>query len=115
MTDMIPAFEVPPHAEPRRPWRRTGRTVLLNGGVVVVSGVLGATIVALTGLAGALGWFVATILVLPPIAGAVEMKRGMRAVTSRIVGASVLMMFTSVALPWVSIIWTVIKIGRAHV
>lgn len=111
MNDMIPAFEVPPHAEPRRPWRQTGRTVLLNGGVVVVSGSLGALIVATTGLVGLLGWFVATILVLPPIAGAVEAKRGVRAVTSRIVGASVLMMFVSVALPWVSIIWTVISRG----
>ena len=111
MNDVIAAFEVPPHAEPRRPWRRTGRSVLLNGGVVLVSGALGALAVSLTGLAGLLGWFVATILVLPPIAGAVEMRRGVRAVTSRIVGASVLMMFVSVALPWVSIIWTVIGRG----
>lgn len=111
MSVELALFEPPPHAEPRRPWRATPRTVLGHTAVVLAAGLLGALIVSQTGLSGRLGWFVATIVVMPPMAGAMEWRRGVPAVVNRIAGASFLVMFVAVLLPWVSILATVIGRG----
>lgn len=111
MSADLSLFEAPPHAEPRRPWRPSARTVTAHVSVIVMAGLLGALIVSQTGLAGRLGWFVATIVVLPPIAGAMEWRRGTAAVINRIAGASFLVMFVAVLLPWLSIIVTVVSRG----
>ena len=104
-------FEAPPHAEPQRPWRASGRTIAAYVALFAVAGLLGALIVSRTGLAGRLGWFVATIVIFPPIAGAMEWRRGVPAVINRIAGASFLVMFAAVLLPWLSIIVTVVSRG----
>ncbi|MFM9083417.1 MAG: phosphate ABC transporter permease PstA [Actinomycetota bacterium] len=104
-------FEPPPHAEPRRPWRPGVRTLAGHALVVVVAGLLAAAVVATTGLAGKLGWFVATVVILPPVAGIAERRRASAAVISRIAGASFLVMFVAVLLPWGSLIVTVVSRG----
>lgn len=108
---VIPEFEIPAHVEPRKPWKNTKRTVGEAFITVLVAGLLAAAVVALFPLAGFLGWYVALLFTYPAVIGAVASRRGLRAATDRIATGVIILGFTAVTIPWVSIVATVISRG----
>ena len=109
--ETMAAFEMPPHIEPRRPWRRPFRSSAESFLLVAVASLVGAAIVAVTPLAGLLGWYAAMVPVFPGVLALRVARRGSRAVTDRLATGAITMGFVAVTIPWVSIVWTVMHRG----
>ena len=99
------------NVEPRRPWRHLPQNVTTVAAIGVLSALGGAGVVALTGLAGNLGWFVAFVgcaVVVSWIAGRFRSKvAAADLVATVIIGAAT----ATVLIPWTSLIYTVISKG----
>lgn len=104
-------FESVPHAEPRQPWKNTKLTIFRSVLSFTSAALLAALIAQITPLAGRLGWFVAMAFTFPAAMAAVAYKRGSRAMADQMATGIVLIGFTSVMIPWVSIVATVISRG----
>lgn len=104
-------FESVPHAVPRQPWKNTRLTVLRSVLSFTVAATAAALITQVTPLAGRLGWFVAMAFAFPAAMAAVAYRRGSRAMVDQMVTGIVLIGFSSVMIPWVSIVATVINRG----
>lgn len=99
------------HVEPRRPWRRPLRTVGTSILAFIAAAALAVGVVAISPLAGPLGWFLAAAILYPVVSGVMAQRSGLRAVTDRMATGFVLMGFVAVMIPWVSIIVTVVRRG----
>ena len=104
-------FESVPHAEPRTPWKNPRRTIFRSVSTFAAAALLAAVVTNFSPLAGRLGWFVALSVLFPAAMAAVAYKRGSSAMTDQVVTGVVLMGFTAVMIPWVSIVVTVIQRG----
>lgn len=99
------------HVEPRRPWRHPLQNVTTVAAIGVLSALGGFGVVALTGLAGNLGWFVAFVgcaVIVSWIAGRFRSKvAAADLVATVIIGATT----ATVLFPWTSLLSTVISRG----
>lgn len=99
------------HVEPRRPWRHPLQNVTTVAAIGVLSALGGFGVVALTGLAGNLGWFVAFVgcaVIVSWIAGRFRSKvAAADLVATVVIGAAA----ATVLIPWTSLIYTVISKG----
>lgn len=107
----MPVFEMPPHVSPRRPWRRPARSFAESAVLVAAASIIAAGIVAVSPLAGLLGWYAAMTLVFPAVIALRVARRGGRAVSDRVATGFIVMGFVAVTIPWVSIVWTVVRRG----
>lgn len=99
------------HVEPRRPWRHPVRNVTSSFLTFAIASALAVGLVTVSPLAGSLGWFFSMVFIYPVVAGVMSRKSGLRAVTDRMATGFVLMGFTVVMIPWVSIVYTVVSRG----
>ena len=102
-TDVVP--------QPRRPWDHSGSTALRVVVLVALSGVFGFLATTFTGLSGFLGWYVGLVFAVPVIAFIGSARHGWNVSSDRIASSLVSVAFASVAIPWVSIFWTVVQKG----
>jgi phosphate transport system permease protein len=102
-TDVVP--------QPRRPWDHSRSTLLRGAVLVALSGVFGFLATTFTGLSGFLGWYVGLVFAVPAIAFIGSARHGWNVSSDRIAAALVSVAFASVAIPWVSIFWTVLVNG----
>ena len=96
---------------PQRPWDHSRSTVLRAVSLVFLSGVFGFIANTFTGLSGFLGWYVGLAFAVPFIAFIGSVRHGWNISSDRIATALVSMAFATVAIPWVSIFWNVLKNG----
>lgn len=102
-TDVVP--------QPRRPWDNSASAVKRGLVLIVLSGVFGYVATMFTGLSGFLGWYVGLVFAVPVIAFIGSARHGWNISSDRIAASLVSVAFATVAIPWVSIFWTVIANG----
>ena len=102
-TDVVP--------EARRPWDHSRSTALRAVALVVLAGIFGSVINQLTGLSGFLGWYVGLAFAVPVIAFIGSARHGWNMASDRIATSLMSIAFATVAIPWMSIFWTVLKNG----
>jgi phosphate transport system permease protein len=97
--------------EPRRPWDHSGSTILRVAVLVVLSGVFGWLLNAITGLSGFLGWYVGLAFAMPVVAFVGSVRHGWNLASDRVATAIITVAFAAVTIPWVSIFVTVYQKG----
>jgi phosphate transport system permease protein len=97
--------------EARRPWDQSRSTFLRSIVLLALSGVFGFIATTFTGLSGFLGWYVGLVFAVPVIAFVGSARNGWNISSDRVAASLISMAFASVAIPWVSIFWTVIAKG----
>lgn len=107
LADAEPTF----HVDPRRPWRHPVRTLVSSLAAFSIAAAIAVGIVSVTPLAGPLGWFLVMAFAYPAISALMARRAGVRAMTDRMATGFVLMGFTVVMIPWVSIVFTVVNRG----
>jgi len=107
ITNLIP--------EKRQPWKRPAQTFRQLVVLALVAGVLATIAVRVTGLAGFLGWYIAFVAALLVTVGATAVTTGAKLAFDRLATVLVSVLFSLVALPWISLIYTVISRGAKAV
>jgi phosphate transport system permease protein len=97
--------------EARRPWDQSRSVFLRSIVLLVLSGAFGFFATTFTGLSGFLGWYVGLVFALPAIAFVGSARHGWNVSSDRIAASLVSVAFATVAIPWVSIFWTVFVKG----
>lgn len=102
-TDVVP--------EAKRPWDHSRSTAVRVVVLVLLSGLFGTLANRFTGLSGFLGWYVGLALAIPFIAFIGSARHGWNVSSDRIATSLISVAFATVAIPWVSIIVTVVQKG----
>lgn len=97
--------------KPGRPWRRTHRSTLAKLGFVVIAGLSSTGIVAVTGLAGPLGWYVGFVFSLAVLGFLGSFFRDRVVAIDLFATVLICTAFMTVLIPWASIFYSVIKRG----
>lgn len=100
--------------EPRKPWRSPARSARNASVDAVFAAVLATVIYRATGLDGVLGMYVSFGLALPVVVIGTSLVRH-KPVSDRLASVVISLGLATVAIPWVSLLWTVIDRGRAAI
>lgn len=102
-TDVVPV--------PQRPWDHSRSNIIRTVTLIVLAGLFGSLLNKVTGLSGFLGWYLGLALAVPVIAFAGSARHGWNIASDRIATSLISIAFATVAIPWVSIIVTVVQKG----
>lgn len=108
---MTTTFAAEVVAKPGRPWRNIRRSVLGVSSLTTIAGLTSSAIVAVTGLAGPLGWYVGFIFSLASLGVLLGFFRDRVAAVDLIATIVISAAFMTVLIPWASIFFSVIKRG----
>lgn len=96
---------------PQRPWRNARRATAVNGLVLALAATLALLAVKLTGLAGPIGLFAGFALSLPVVVALDAARTGGKRLADRMAAAVLSVAFATVMIPWISLVFSVIKRG----
>lgn len=98
-------------AEPHRPWNTPWRTARRRSVTAAVSAVAASVLYAATGLDGLLGWYAAFVLAAVSVIALESFFVARRSMSDRVASAVIAVGFTTVVLPWLSLVATVVRRG----
>lgn len=109
MTSILTTNEAP---TPTRPWRSPMRTVR-EAGLLILAAIAASWLLnAVTGLDGMLGLYAGLVVSLPLVALVLGVSRGLSIAVDRMMTMVVSVCVTAALIPWLSILFTVVKNGR---